>query len=52
MKSRDIKIHIGAGPMAETVEKVLAELILKASINKANRLNGVLSSEPKSSKTA
>ena len=35
---RDIKARIGTGPMAETVEKVMAELILKASIARAKRL--------------
>lgn len=39
-KPRSIHARIGSGPLAETVEKVLAELILKASINKAKRLNG------------
>jgi len=47
MKSqRTIKVRIGTGPMAEDVEKILAELILKASIARAKRFKISSSLEP------
>lgn len=43
---RQIKARIGTGPMTETVEKVLAELIFKASVARAKRLKIASNLEP------
>lgn len=42
---REIKASLGTGPMAETLEKVLTELILKASKKKTMSLRNALPSQ-------